>query len=476
MTDASTRSPVTAEPLSDAERKLTMSIMARWSKLLGDLTELVNIPTGRAPHPIAVEGLNRTRTLLRARLEKLGANCDFIPGDPRPAWLDRVGQVSSLPDRVGQVSNLPSTPPPTLVARRLATKSDRRPILLSGHLDTVHDPSPDAPFRTLTVSADKTKATGPGVVDMKGGLVIALHALEALADAGIDVPFGFILNSDEETGSFSSDRALRAEASRTDRAGARLYSCALALEPANGTNGLVTSRGGSGQCMIEAKGRAAHVGRDFASGRSATDLLARMIIAGHKLTNPITGDIVNFSTLFCDQPPNQVADHAAAWGNLRYHTQESGEKLAAAIQRLCAERTTPADGRTITAAVSLIRPAKPGTPETLALAYQVQAIAAVLGQPVTFSTTSGVCDGNNLQAGLDGWHRSPTGAGSHGSPTRDSQPPAPLPPFPVLDTLGVRGGGLHTPQEWIDLASLVERCQLLAILLSRLSNAGAVGC
>jgi len=459
----------TAEPLSDAERKLTTSIMARWSKLLADLTELVNIPTGRAPHPASVEGLNRTRTLIRARLEKLGATCELIPGDPRPPWLDRVGQVSGPSYRVEQVSNLPSTPPPTLVARQLATKSDRRPILLSGHLDTVHDPSPDAPFRTLTVSPDKTKATGPGVVDMKGGLVIAIHALEALADAGFNVPFGFILNSDEETGSFSSDQALRAEASRPDRAGGRTYACALALEPANGTDGLVTARGGSGQCMIEARGRAAHVGRDFASGRSATDLLARMIVAGHKLTDVARGDIVNFSTLFCDQPPNQVADHAAAWGNIRFQTKEAGDKLAAAIHRLCAERTTPADGRTITAQVSLIRPAKPETPATNDLALQVQSIAALLGQPITFTTTSGVCDGNNLQAGLDGWHRSPTGAISHGSPPRAHQAPAPLPPFPVLDTLGVRGGGLHTPQEWIDLSSLVERCQLLAILLLRLS-------
>ncbi|MFT3685421.1 MAG: M20/M25/M40 family metallo-hydrolase [Phycisphaerales bacterium] len=442
MTDATASTqPITAAPLSDAERKLTMSIMARWSKLLADLTELVNIPTGRAPHPIAVEGLNKTRSLLRARLEKLGATIELIPGDPRPLWLDGPGTKQGTPP----------TPPPTLVARRLATRSSRRPILLSGHLDTVHDPAPDAPFRTLTVSADKTKATGPGVVDMKGGLVIAIHALEALAEAGIDVPFGFILNSDEETGSFSSDRALRVEASRTDKTGARLYASALALEPANGTNGLVTARGGSGQCMIEARGRAAHVGRDFASGRSATDLLARMIVAGHKLTDPATGDIVNFSTLFCDQPPNQVADYAAAWGNLRYQSQESGEKLAAAIHRLCAERTLATDGRNLAAAVSLIRPAKPATPETLALAHQVQAIAALLGQPLTLTTTAGVCDGNNLQAG---------------TPSAIS----PLPPFPVLDTLGVRGGGLHTPQEWIELPSLVERAQLLALLLARLTS------
>ena len=448
--------PLTAEPLSDAERKLTMSIMARWSKLLADLTELVNIPTGRSPHPAAVDGLNKTRSLLRARLEKLGANCESTPGDPRPVWLDAPSSAN------GGRAPGPSSPPPTLVARRLNTRSDRRPILLSGHLDTVHDPAPEAPFRTLTLSADKTRATGPGVVDMKGGLVIAINALEALSEAGLDIPFGFILNSDEETGSFSSDRALRAEASRTDKAGDRLYTCALALEPASGEDGkgLVTARGGSGQCMIEARGRAAHVGRDFASGRSAVDLLARTIVAAHKLTDTAKGDIVNFSTLYCDQPSNQVADRAAAWGNLRYQTQEAGEQLATAIHRLCAERTLPTDGRSVSAALSLIRPAKPATPQTLALAHQVQAIAAILNQPLTLTTTAGVCDGNNLQAGA-----TPSTLGPQTSALASS----PLPPFPVLDTLGVRGGGLHTPQEWIDLSSLVERCQLLAILLLRLS-------
>jgi glutamate carboxypeptidase len=441
--------PSPVEPLSDAERRLTTSITARWSKLLADLTELVNIPTGRAPHPAAVEGLNRTRAIVRARLEKLGAASELVPGDPRPPWLEGPAFFRKPTG---------STPaPPTLICRNLSsTRGGERPVLLSGHLDTVHDPAPDAPFRTLSVAADKTTATGPGVVDMKGGLVIAIHALEALADAGLGVPFGFILNSDEETGSFHSDRALRAEAASTDAGGERIYSAALALEPANGPTGLVTARGGSGQCMVEARGRAAHVGRDFAAGRSATDLLSRLIVAAHKLSDPVKGDIVNFSTLFCDQPPNQVADLAAAWGNVRFQTQKSGEQLAAALQRLCAERTVPAEGRALVASVSLIRPAKPATPGSTALAFQIQALAAHLGQSITFTSTAGVCDGNNLQAGV--------------AQPLNHPPTAPTTPMTVLDTLGVRGGGLHTPQEWIDLSSLVERCQLLAVLLHRLTS------
>jgi len=91
---------------------------------------------------------------------------------------------------------------------------------------------------------------------------------------------------------------------------------------------------------------------------------------------------------------------------------------------------------------TLNRPAKPTTDGTMVLANLARAVAEDLGQKLPFGKTGGVCEGNNLQAeGL-----------------------------PTIDTLGVRGGGLHTPQEWIDLSSLVERCQLLAILLSRLSE------
>ncbi|MAY74953.1 MAG: hypothetical protein CMJ31_09625 [Phycisphaerae bacterium] len=93
---------------------------------------------------------------------------------------------------------------------------------------------------------------------------------------------------------------------------------------------------------------------------------------------------------------------------------------------------------------SFNRPAKPETPEVRSLAMAARGVAEALGQELPFAKTGGVCDGNILQdAGL-----------------------------PTIDTLGVRGGGLHTPDEWIDLSSLVERSQLLAVLIYRLSNEG----
>src|SRR5690606_22742149 len=141
-------------------------------------------------------------------------------------------------------------------------------ILIAGHMDTVHDPQGD--FKELIVDPDGRRATGPGCVDMKGGLVIAVNALEALEEAGIDVAWTFFLNADEETGSYHSASALR-DASHGHDAG-------IALEPALAGGELAIERMGSGQFMIETRGRAAHVGRAFTEGVSAVNALARSLL------------------------------------------------------------------------------------------------------------------------------------------------------------------------------------------------------
>jgi glutamate carboxypeptidase len=132
-----------------------------------------------------------------------------------------------------------------------------------------------------------------------------------------------------------------------------------------------------------------------------------------------------------------VPDRARAWGNVRFTNAEVGEDLGRALQAMA---TPDGDLPRIEVRRSFNRPAKPLTPATEALALRARGVAEDLGQKLPFGRTGGVCDGNNLQA-----------AG-----------------LPTIDTLGVRGGGLHTPQEWIELASLVERCQLLAVLIMRL--------
>lgn len=407
--------------LSSTEQRLCREIESRAADMLADLRLHVALPTGLGN----TAALDETRERFAARCTALGATLELVPGEPRPWWLG--GPKAMRAKLAGEAA---PPPPPTAILRRVnPAAAPRTGTLISGHLDTVHDPK--STFRELSIAPDGKTATGPGCVDMKGGLVIAMAALEALHTCGIACDWSFILNSDEETGSFHSDKALRAEAA------SGRYARGIALEPAMSKGELAISRGGSGQFMLEAHGKAAHVGRDFTSGISATDALARAIVSAHAASDAARGLSVNISPLWCDQPTNQVADHAAAWGNVRFPDPQGQDALQGALGAIA--RGTMESLPRIAVHAAFTRPAKPMTPATEQLALKARAVAEDLGQTLPFASTGGVCDGNNLQA-----------AG-----------------LPTIDTLGVRGGGLHTPSEWIDLSSLVQRCQLLAVLLSR---------
>lgn len=396
--------------LSAIEQRLAEEIANRHGALLADLTTHVNLPTGMGN----AAALDETRGLCTERLEKLGARTELVPGDPKPFWL-RGGSTDG-------------EPPPTAVCRR-TDRSPAQKVLIAGHLDTVHDPL--GPFRKLDIRPDGKTATGPGCVDMKGGLVITLHALEALEASGIDVAWTFLLNSDEETGTYHSEQAIRAEAKRHD--------IGLAIEPALADGSLAVERMGSGQFMVECRGKSAHVGREFDKGVSAVTKLAQCLVEIGRMPDLEQGRIVSVGPLEGGVATNAVPDRARAWGNARFPTTEVGDEIEAALAALA---TDPNAVPGVEVFTSFNRPAKPLIPATEQLALRARAVAEALRQELPFASTGGVCDGNIMQdAGL-----------------------------PTIDTLGVRGGGLHTPDEWIDLTSLVERCQLMAILLSRLAS------
>ncbi len=396
-------------PLSAREQHLCDLIASRHGALLDDLRLHVNTPTGPGSNSI-----NETRDRFAERLTVLGAQYQEIPGDSKPDWLFGVTPDAPIP--------------PTAICRRTQSRPGKA-ILIAGHLDTVHNSKSD--FRELTIAHDAKTATGPGCVDMKGGLVIAVAALEALEEAGIDCAWTFSMNADEETGTYHSEQALRAEATRHD--------VGLALEPALNDGSLAVERMGSGQFLIETLGRSAHVGREFDKGVSAVNALAAEILKAAEFADSAQGHILSIGPIEGGGATNAVPDRARAWGNVRFPTPETADEMAAMLDAL----QTPEDAmpRTIVRR-SFNRPAKPLTPATERLAHAARAAAEDLGQSLPFAKTGGVCDGNILHdAGLT-----------------------------TIDTLGVRGGGLHTPEEWIDLSSLVERCQLLALLIARLNE------
>jgi glutamate carboxypeptidase len=398
--------------------------------MIDTLAADVAIPTGQRHAP----GLARFAELLRDRFTALGASWEPIPGDPAPDWL-REGHAAAS----GEV---PSAPP-MFIARRIHPRPAAK-VLLCGHYDTVHDPA--GPFQRLTISQDARTATGPGCADMKGGLLVALFALEALAATNVPVEWTFAIISDEETGTFHADRALRDLSNRCADEG---YAAGLVFEPALPDGGLVIERPGSGQFMIECAGRAAHVGRDFANGVSAVQALAEAIVSAGHIADPAQGLILSIGPLEGGQATNIVPDRARAWGNVRCFTPVA---QARAVERLLAlERNHNTLPSTRVQSV-FNRPAKPSSPRVMQLAAlardcqrDLYAAGASQVPDLPFAKTGGVCDGNNIQAATD--HR-----------------------LPVIDTLGVRGGGLHTTDEWIELDSLVDRAQLVALLIERIAS------
>jgi glutamate carboxypeptidase len=266
---------------------------------------------------------------------------------------------------------------------------------------------------------------------MKGGLLIAMTALEALAEVGVDLNWAVALNSDEETGSFHSGKALRELAGEHD--------VGIVLEPALPDGGVVIERLGSGQFKIEVFGRAAHAGRDFSDGISAVTKLGEILVALSKLVDHKRGMIVNVGPIQGGDVTNTVPAYAACWGNVRYANAKGAEALARKIDGL------GTSGETFARVVvhrSWNRPAKPPTNPVRVLAESARAVAEDLGQVLPMGTSGGVCDGNLLQdAGL-----------------------------PTIDSMGVCGGNLHRDDEFVEIASLVERCQLLAVLLARLAD------
>jgi len=307
-------------------------------------------------------------------------------------------------------------------------------LLFTGHMDTVF--GTDHAFQETRWLEDGV-LNGPGVADMKGGIAVMLAALKAVeaSSAADRVGYEVVINSDEEVGSPAS-AALLAQAARGKRA-------ALTYEPAALPDGtLAGARPGSGNFTMVVRGRSAHAGRNPEDGRNALLAAADLALRLERLKRD--GLSVNPSRIEGGSPSNVVPELAILRVNLRPRTPQDEAAAKREIDELVATVAAEHDV-SIEAHGGFGRPPKPLTSEAEALFELVKRAGADLGQSIAWQSTGGVCDGNNIAAcGV-----------------------------PVVDTMGVRGGKIHSAEEFLIADSLKERASLSALTILRLAQEAA---
>jgi glutamate carboxypeptidase len=379
----------------------------RYDAFVDALREMVNVDCGS----YTPEGVNLIADLCRVRFEAGGWTVErrsHRPADGEPQLGDLV------------------------VGRRRGTGGAR--ILMIGHTDTVFDPG-TASARPFAIEGDR--ATGPGVSDMKGGLLTGFFAVDVLREAGFD-GFGsitYVCNPDEEIGSPWSRQMILEEAARAD--------VAFVLEGARENGDVVSARKGVSDYTIEVLGRAAHAGVEPERGRSAVLEAARKIVALHELNGRWPGVTVNAGVVHGGTRSNVVAERCVIEVDVRSPEESTLAEAEAAVEAVAASHTVP-DIEVRVRGGKWHRPMekREGGARLAAIAADV---AGDLGFELRDAATGGASDANTTSS-----------AG-----------------VPTLDGLGPVGGDDHGPNEWIDVTSVVPRIALLAGILSRLEGFAA---
>jgi glutamate carboxypeptidase len=366
------------------------------ARLLARVSDLVQVesPTSNP------DGVGRAMERVGGWLGELGGRVERHPGQGRGEMLE---------------------------ARFGAADDPAPPVLLLGHLDTVW---PVGTLARMPFRVEDGWAYGPGVLDMKAGVVMAVEALRLVQEADLRRPVILLLSGDEETGSHCSRARIEAVASRCR--------AVFVLEPAQGEEGAYkTERKGVGQYRLEIAGRAAHSGVDFFAGRNAVRELAYQIEQISGMTNPERGTTLNVGVVGGGTQPNVVAAEAWAEIDLRVRTLREAEQMDARLRAL-----TPRDAECrLRVTGGMNRPPMERSAGTAALFEQARAIAAELGLELQEAATGGGSDGN-FTAALG---------------------------IPTLDGMGATGRGAHAENESIRISSLVLRTVLLAAMIARTS-------
>lgn len=307
------------------------------------------------------------------------------------------------------------------VAHQLWRGGGRPRVLLLGHVDTVF-PRGAVADRPFTVC--QGRATGPGVFDMKAGIVIMAAALERVCDPS-DV--ALLLTSDEETGSRTSRGLVEREARRAGRV--------LVLEPSLGGAVKVARRGGS-MYRLDVGGRAAHAGLEPHLGRNALIELAHQVLAIPSLADAERGTTVSPTVARAGTATNVIPDRATIDVDVRAWSMAELERVDAAMRDLIAVT----EDVTVKAGGGINRPPMESSASSELLAI-AQRVAARIRQPELGAVSAGGASDGNFAAA----------AGAM-----------------TLDGLGPDGGGAHAADEWVSVASLVERVDLVAGLIDEI--------
>lgn len=405
-----------ATHLSEHERMLVDWVGSQQAGMLKDLKTYVDVNTGTLNHA----GIKKFRDILEVELKAVGFETTLQPGGG-------IDLLTCRPSKMEFADHL--------LARR--TGSKRNKVFLNGHLDTVF--AKDDEFQTMRIEADGT-LKGPGVLDMKGGLVVLTYALKALhhSDRLHDANVTIFLNTDEEAGSLGSRAIIEDLASKHD--------VGLMFEGSR-DHKLARQRKGLGQARIKVIGRESHAGAAHEAGVSANLELAHKVIQLEALTDYKKMTTVNVGTIQGGEKRNTRPGCAEAFIDLRFVKNQEGLALKEQVERIALTQYThypnyPDLPKSEVWAI-LHRPAKTIHPMTDHLIAEAMGLSAVIGEPIIGTYF--------------------TGGGTDGSLTQAKG-------LPTLDSLGPNGGGAHSSREWTTAKSLMARTKLATVLIDRLIN------
>lgn len=365
---------------------------------LEELRPLINIDCGT----LTVDGIDVVATLMAQKYLDLGWNVKRIDCGIAGTGLE--------------VRNKP--------------QADHIDVMLIGHMDTVF-PVGTAAARPMT--HDDERAYGPGVSDMKSGLLSVVYTLRDLDPTALDaLSICVCMNPDEEIGSLHSETWLKSVAINAKHV--------LVAEAARADGSLVKARKGMARYRLSFHGKAAHAGNEPQNGRSAITEMAHWILAINAMTDFESGTTLNAGVVSGGAGANIVPDFAEVVVDVRFWDNDEYAAVDAQIRTLT--ETPFIDGVTITVEREAHKPSMVPSPQTEVLMAQVEAVGKELGIDITWQAVGGGSDAN-LTAVLG---------------------------IPTLDGLGPIGAGFHSEDEWLDLASIEPRIRLLQQVLVKIAQ------